>query len=211
MAFRKALLRFVVGMIIIESSCSRQLGSDLNVSESDVASVGKNQQALLMGWAKALKPEVDYNGTHNWRKMFRSNEAEDYFNRYNEKFSKMAKKLGASVNFASIGACDGTHDLTIQDLYLTHSHWKGVFVEPISMNFADLTNFLAVNGAANRSTVIRGAATTVCTSPFLEMKRPPAEEENKSSPHWLRREIGTVIHSGQKVNRGYIVEKVHQH
>ena len=204
-----ALLRFVVGMIIIESICTRQLGSDMNVSESDVAPVGKNQQALLMEWAKSLKPKVDYNGTYAWRWRFRSNAAEDYFNGYNEKFSEVAENLSASVNFVSIGACDGTEDHTIQHLFLGHSHWKGVFVEPISFNFADLTNFLAVNGVANRSTAIRGAATSVCTSPFLELKRPPAEERDKSSPHWVRREVGSVIRSGQKIDKGYIIEKVH--
>lgn len=207
-AFRKALLRFVVGMTIIESSCTRQLRSDADVSGSDVASVGRKQQALLKEWANALDPKVDYSGTHGWREMFRSNDAEEYFLGYTNKFSRIAKRLGASVNFISVGACDGTDDYTINELFLTQSHWKGVFVEPISNNFAELTTFLQVNGVANRSTAIRGAATSACPSPYLVMKRPTEEERNKSAPHWLRRQIGHVVPQGQKSERGWILEKV---
>lgn len=207
-AFRKALLRFVVGMTIIESSCTRQLRSDADVSGSDVASVGRKQQALFKEWANALDPMVDYSETHGWREMFRSNDAEENFLVYTNKFSQMAKRLGASVNFISVGACDGTDDYTINELFLTQSHWKGVFVEPISNNFAELTTFLQVNGVANRSTAIRGAATSACPSPYLVMKRPTEEERNKSSPHWLRRQIGRVVPQSQKPEKGWILEKV---
>ena len=204
--------RFIIGLIITDVCSARQLGSDAGTSASSASSVGKNQQALLLEWVKALKPKVDYNGTQYWRKMTaNSTNPEHYFDAYAFKFSKVAEKLGASVNFISIGSCDGTDDLTIRDGFLKHPHWRGAFVEPISINFAELTNFLAVNGVANRSTAIRGAATSVCTSPFLVMKRPMAEETMKDAPHWLRRQVGSLIPDGQKVDKGWTTEKVQQH
>ena len=163
-SYRKVFALFIFGMIINDFCRAEQSGSDAGTSGSGVSSVGRSQQALLMEWVKAFVPEKDYNGTQEWKKMTAgSRNPEHYFDTYALKFSKIAEKLGASVNFISIGSCDGTDDMTIKNGFLKHPHWKGAFVEPISHNFADLTNFLAVNGEANRSTAIRGAATSVCS------------------------------------------------
>jgi hypothetical protein len=117
-----------------------------------------------------------------------------YFDQYAQRFSKLFKTIpGALVNFAMIGACDGTNDPTIRDRYLPNSHWRGVFVEPMSVNYNDLVLHLKENGALERSLPLRGAATSVCSSPTIMVERPLYEEKNKSLPHWLRRQIGAIV------------------
>lgn len=91
---------------------------------------------------------------------------------------------GAVVNFAMIGACDGTNDRTIRERYLPNPFWRGVFVEPISYNHKDLTQFMESHGVADRTHIIHGAATRVCNSTTIKMKRPTFEEKNASLPHW---------------------------
>lgn len=198
------LLWLVIGMIMLKSSCARGQGSDAEISKG---SARKRQQALLVEWVKSLKPEVDYAGTKNWTVMFANIDPETFFIGYIEKFSKIAKKIGATVNFASIGACDGSND-DIIEMFLAKSHWHGVFIEPMSDNFADLTNFLATNGVTNRSTTIRGAATAECKEPFLEVKKPVFGDEE---PHWRRRQIGSILGDGEKKPVNWTTEKVSYH
>lgn len=195
------ILCFIFGVIIIDSSCARGQGSDAEVSKG---SVRMQQQALIVEWVKSLRPEIDYNGTKGWVQMFRNKDPEVFFLEYSEKFSKIARKIGASVNFVSIGACDGTNDDSIEK-YVANSHWNGVFVEPMSDNFADLTTFLATNGVSNRSMAIKGAATAECKEPFLEMKKPMFGEDE---PHWKRRQIGSILREGEKKPDNWTTEKV---
>lgn len=206
------LMQAIVGLLFVASSCASGVSSDDKIIGNGMAAAGtaRGQQALLVEWVKALKPEADYKGTQQWTTMTQSTSPERYFNFYNEKFSKVAEKLGAFVNFISIGACDGTNDDTIKERFLAYPHWNGVFVEPMSNNFADLTNFLAVSGVANRSTTIRGAAYAECRSPYLEVQRPLSDNENPEQPHWLRRQIGGILKEGEKAKAGWTTEKVQQ-
>jgi hypothetical protein len=199
-ASRYLLFCLIIPMIIFGSSSARGQGSDAD----SYRSARKQEQALLVEWVKLLKPETDYNGTKQWTTMFGSKDPETFFNGYSGKFSKIAEKIGAFVNFVSIGACDGSNDETIE-IFLANSHWKGVFVEPMSDNFADLTNFLSVNGVANRSTTIKGAATAECVEPYLEMKKPGY---GKEEPHWKRRQIGSILQDGEKKLDNWTTEKV---
>lgn len=197
-------------LVLIAARCASGVTSDDKVIGNGVVSAGtaRGQQALLVEWVKALKPEIDYKGTKQWISMTKSTSPESFFNSYNEKFSQVAAKLGAYVNFISIGACDGTNDDTIKDRFLKHPHWNGVFVEPMSNNFADLTNFLAISGVANRSTTIRGAAYAECRGPFLEVQRPLSSNEKPDQPHWLRRQIGGILKEGETPRTGWTTEKV---
>lgn len=153
-----------------------------------------NQKLAIDKWASLLDPEKDYNAT-NWRYLFRSRSASDFFDQYLRKLSKVFKESNAIVNFALVGACDGISDPTIKYRYLKLDHWRGVFVEPMTINVRDLTKFLADNGAANRSLVIQAAATDVCAEPTIKVERPLYEEKANSSsiPHWLRRQIGSIV------------------
>jgi hypothetical protein len=81
-----------------------------------------------------------------------------------------------------VGACDGTGDNTIKHLYLPNEHWRGVFVEPLTMNVRDLIKFMSDNHANQRSLIIHAAATSECVKPTLVMERPLYEEKNASIP-----------------------------
>lgn len=81
----------------------------------------------LEAWADYLNPEVDYNTTL-WKIAHRSSTWSVHFNEYAKKLSKVFETARAKVNFAMIGACDGTSDNTIRELFLTNEHWRGVFV-----------------------------------------------------------------------------------
>ncbi|KAJ1443352.1 hypothetical protein B484DRAFT_441692 [Ochromonadaceae sp. CCMP2298] len=151
------------------------------------------QRAAMEAWAASLGPQ-DFNYT-NWRVSFHSKSTVDFFNGYAKRLSAVFKEQGAKVNFAMVGACDGTGDITIKNLYLPNDHWRGVFVEPLAMNVKDLVKYMGPY--SSRSLVIHAAATSQCVKPTLEMERPLYEEkmleQNKTIPHWLRRQIGSLL------------------
>ena len=154
---------------------------------------GKGAQKNAMEqWASSLVPEKDYNSSQ-WQITFHSRSPSDFFDKYCQRLSKLFKSLGANVNFAMIGACDGTNDPTIRLRFIPNDHWRGVFVEPMSVNHNDLIRYLEQKEIYHRSYVIRGAATSVCHSPTIMVERPLYEEKNASLPHWLRRQIGAIV------------------
>lgn len=171
-------------------------------------SIGSPQYQALKIWADSLT-EADYNETH-WRTFFHSRSSVDFFNGYARRISDIFKKVDAKVNFAMVGACDGTGDNTIKHLYLPNSHWRGVFVEPMGINVRDLIQYMSVKNAAHRSLIIRAAATSVCLNATLQVERPLYEEKNDSSiPHWLRRQIGSVLPTTRKhARKEWIIEEV---
>lgn len=149
----------------------------------------------LEAWAEYLDPEIDYNTTM-WKIAHRSSTWSVHFNEYAQKLSKVFDKSKAKVNFAMIGACDGTSDNTIRELFLPNDHWRGLFVgqiiivvlfrffaliifgfvvlliEPMGINVRDLIKFLADRNVTQRSLVIRAAATSKCKSPTIVVERP---------------------------------------
>ena len=166
----------------------------------------------LEEWTASLVPELDYNAS-NWRYRFRSRSTTDYFNFYVRRLSDIYKKNNAEVNFAMVGACDGISDPVIKFQFLKQPHWKGVFVEPMSINVRDLHLYLSNNNASSRSLIIRAAATDVCRSPTIDVERPLYEEkalkENKTVPHWLRRQIGSILpHNRNHARPDWVVETV---
>ncbi|MBX9697547.1 MAG: FkbM family methyltransferase, partial [Alphaproteobacteria bacterium] len=146
----------------------------------------KVQRKAIHKWGKQLT-EDDLNPSA-WKKQ-----PQYMFDHYIHVLSDIFKELNAKVNFILVGACDGTHDITISQGYLPNQHWRGVFVEPFEINYNDLTNFMKTAGVLDRTHLIHAAATNVCNSTTIKMKRPTFEEKNKSLPHWMRREIGAVV------------------
>jgi hypothetical protein len=61
----------------------------------------------------------------------------------------------------------GTNDNTIRERFLPNAHWRALFVEPISINFNDLTKFLSDNEVSDRSHAIQAAVTNECASPTI--------------------------------------------
>ena len=153
-------------------------------------------KAAIDAWIKFLQPERDYNASL-WKIAHKEGrhpgQPGRFFAHYIKHFSQSCKESGASVNFVLVGACDGTHDKTIAENFLKESHWEGVFVEPVELNFKDLTSYLQEKGVMNRSHLIRAAGTDKCTEPFTKIKFPVYETRSPKAPHWLRREIGAVL------------------
>jgi hypothetical protein len=146
----------------------------------------KSQKEAITAWGKSLTNE-DLTPT-SWTKQ-----PQYMFEMYSLQLSAIFKDKGAKVNFALVGACDGTHDKTITEGYLPNDHWRGVFVEPFEINFNDLKNFMISKNVLDRTHLIHAAATSRCNSTTIKMKRPTFEEKNKTLPHWMRREIGAIV------------------
>jgi hypothetical protein len=117
----------------------------------------KAQRAAVKSWANSLS-EPDFDPDH-WLSEFNTDQPQNYFEQYAKRLSSIFSENDAFVHFALVGACDGTHDATIRDLYLPHPHWRGVFVEPFEMNFNDLKSFMDTHGVAARTVVLHAAAT----------------------------------------------------
>ena len=151
-------------------------------------------RAALEEWAQSLIPEVDYNAS-GWAVKFRSRSPSEYFEKYAKQLTTVFQKNNAMVNFVSVGACDGTTDPVIKFQFLKNSNWRGVFVEPMTPNVRDLKEFIDKNKASDRSFVLQAAATEECAEPTIKVERPLYEENNpnKTIPHWLRRQIGSII------------------
>lgn len=170
----------------------RRFTAGIDNNQSDSKTVRRDLIALEQ-WALSLTDrDYDYN---EWRKSFRSRSTVDFFNGYAKKLSSLFKSYNAKVNFVMVGACDGTGDNTIKHLYLPNQHWRGVFVEPLTMNVRDLIGYMSNHQASHRSLIIQAAATAECKSPTIVMERPLYEEKNASIPHWLRRQIGSLLPS----------------
>ena len=166
----------------------------------------KAQRSAVKAWAETLHEE-DYDADH-WSKTH-GNQPANFFEHYASRLSDIFKDHGAKVNFALVGACDGTNDRTIRDGYLPNEHWRGVFVEPFSINFKDLSMFVETHKVSHRSHLIHAAATRQCNSTTIKMKRPTFEEKNASLPHWMRRQIGAVVpftKLSNKMTGGWVAE-----
>mmetsp|Transcript_31988 Transcript_31988/g.46090 ORF Transcript_31988/g.46090 Transcript_31988/m.46090 type:complete len:398 (+) Transcript_31988:3-1196(+) len=148
------------------------------------------QKAAVKAWSRILS-EKDYNASE-WARTMRK-QPQNFFDHYVQILSNLFLEKEAIVNFALVGACDGTNDNTIRERYLPNSHWHGVFVEPFSINFRDLNLFMESHGVMDRTHLIQAGATSRCNSSTIKMKRPDYEEQNKSYPHWMRRQIGAVV------------------
>ena len=162
-----------------------------------------NGRQALETWARSLNQD-DYNTT-NWKYKFHSKTPQVFFDQYVKAMSEKFGEENAHVNFAMVGACDGLADPTIRSRYLPNKHWRAVFVEPMTPNVKDLTSYLVKNGVIDRSLVIQAACTSECDGPLL-VERPLYEEINnnktdadkKEIPHWLRREIGSIVPKTRK-------------
>ena len=176
------------------------VGEEEAVSASTAAkgreTTRKIQKAALDAWASSLKEEIDYNATR-WALTMRK-QPQNFFSYYTKTLSTLFATRGATVNFVLVGACDGTNDNTIRERFLPNPHWRGVFVEPVPINVADLKDYLAKNGLSNRSHVIHAAASDKCESPTVIFKIPKYEEKTPDAAHWLRREIGSLLSKEEK-------------
>ena len=121
---------------------------------------------------------------------------QDVFEHYVQKLSNVMRQNNATVNFALIGACDGTHDRTLTQGFMLNSHWRAVMVEPVESNYRDLVSLIAQKGLKRRTHTIRAAVTETCHDPFVFVKS--VNFENKAYNfsrwgHWRARQKGAIV------------------
>ena len=158
----QAAMFIVIVLLILLTVAHENLADSAEEPSRKKNNGGNNpHRNALQAWSQYLVPERDYNSTI-WRETYRSGTWSVHFNAYCKHLSRVFAENGAKVNFVMIGACDGTNDVTIRTLYLPNLHWRGVFVEPFSMNVRDLIKNLAFKNATKRSMVLQAAATSSC-------------------------------------------------
>jgi len=162
-------------------------------------------KSALLAWSASLTE--DDMSPDWWMKNVAPNPPQ-IFDHYIQQLSKLFARHGATVNFVSVGACDGTNDHTITNRFFPNKHWQAMFVEPMSNNYRDLVNVLKKNEVFSRSFALRAAATVQCTKPTITVMRPLYEDlGNTKAPHWLRRQIGS-IKPGAKTPKDWKDEEV---
>jgi len=167
--------------------------------------VAKNRGALL-AWSASLTEDDE--DPKKWIKQINPNPPQ-IFDHYVVQLSKMFERHTATLNFVSVGACDGTNDFTITERFFPNKHWDAIFVEPMSNNYRDLVDQLKKANVFDRSFALRAAATSRCTKPTITVMRPLYEDlGNKKAPHWLRRQIGSIKPEGQKARSDWGDEEV---
>jgi hypothetical protein len=182
----------------------------------------KDYNTVLQLWKQSLGTE-DFNATH-WMTRFRTRLLpQRYFAAYAKQLSDLwiRANITPPLNFALIGACDGTHDRTIEELYIPNHHWHGLFVEPVERNFNDLIKFLHKHHLDNRTTAVQAAVAGKCASVWpngtanVAFRTSVLEDYRPDSPHWLRRQIGKILSSdeinefqSQLDSRKWKIEKV---
>lgn len=152
------------------------------------------QKAAVSAWVNKLTPR-DYNATV-WSQMYAIKRPQDVFAHYAKMLSDTFKEHSAVVNFVLCGACDGTHDKTISELYLPNYHWRGLFIEPIAVNFHDLQLFLIHHNVSSRSFAIHAAVTNQCNSPTVVLRTVNTASKNVNLTrwsHWRSREKGAIV------------------
>lgn len=186
--------------VVIVPTEIKQSTTEIKQSTTAAAAAGvssPNDNAAVDAWGKSLH-DHDYDTTY-WTgtlKLSPQYTWRHYIKLLSEKFNSMK----SNVNFMLVGACDGTHDATISDTYFPNRHWHGIFVEPMDLNIKDLTQILSDKGVNDRSLVVQAAVTNSCPGPTITVKFPTYEETKGTSvPHWLRRQIGGIVKSDEKV------------
>lgn len=155
---------------------------------------GNSVRKAIVAWANSLS-DNDYNATF-WRITMRT-QPQNFFVHYGDLLSHVFADNNAIINFVLVGACDGTNDQTIRDAYLPNLHWRGLFVEPVPKNYLELTKFLDSNKVADRSFALNTAVTDYCETANVTFKVSAVEDNDPDAPHWVRRQIGSIVQPGQ--------------
>ena len=191
----KVSLNIVVISVIVVVACFISVSSSSSSTEEKRKpghETRRIQRAAVEAWGASFDPDVDYNAT-KWITPKHS-QPQYVFDYYVKRLSDLFAEKGATVNFALVGACDGTNDNTIRERYLPNEHWRAIFVEPISLNVADLKKFLSDKGVSHRSYVLQAAVTNHCNTSTIIVKTPDRDYmTDTKKPHWMRRQIGGIV------------------
>ena len=111
------------------------------------------------------------------------------FYNYCQQLSDIYQYNHAYINFMSIGACDGTHDMILEKVYLTNDHWNGMLIEPSSHNYDDLVRLIQTKRITHRTLTLHAAVTDVCNENTIQFKVSKYDITKPNEEHWLRRQV----------------------
>ena len=133
----------------------------------------------------------------------------NFFDYYIDKLDEIFLKFHVSLNFVSIGACDGQAEDASISSFMRKNNWNGLFVEPMSLNHRDFKNLLESKNATERAFLLHAAANETCTNATIKFTRPNAEEkQGLQSDHWIRRQIGHIYTAHDAYDPNQIIENV---
>jgi hypothetical protein len=115
----------------------------------------------------------------------------EIFNHLLSKLSLIFLSNNLPLNLLFIGACDGTHDRTIEWFY-KYPHWRGIFVEPVSYNFQTLVDNIIHHNVTNRALAIRAAMSNICKERTINITYPDFFTRLANAPHWIIRQTATL-------------------
>lgn len=117
--------------------------------------------------------------------------AAEIFNSRLKQLSNIFSKDGVNLNLVLVGACDGTHDRTIE-AFFEQSHWRAILIEPMSYNFVDLVKNIDTKKSRNRCTAVRAVVTNKCDTETINITHPDWVFRNEYQPHWMLRQTATL-------------------
>lgn len=213
--FGSSIYCFLISIILIFAlspfdGTSKPLASRAE-ADSTLFPGPKIQKRALQIWKRYLEITLKKNEVSRWNSLYKSN-ISSLFEHYASTMSEIFKRNEAVINFVMVGACDGTNDRTISNLFLQNHHWRGVFIEPFTINFHDLTRFFGDRGlSSQRAYSLQGAVTDTCSCDKIKVRRPTFEESDPDAPHWIRRQIGAVVPPNKlnaSISKGWMAEWV---
>jgi len=135
---------------------------------------------------------------HFYKSDFTLNEARKkrwrttvFFEHKVQELSRLFLQANAYLNVVFVGACDGTHDKTIETL-IRSPHWRAILVEPISFNFVDLQKFLLHNDVSHRAVAVRAAVSNKCPWPRINITLTDWHIRDPKQEHWVVRQTATL-------------------
>jgi hypothetical protein len=152
----------------------------------------------LLRWANYVINELNttkiesFNGGINER-----------FFEYSIAFSNIMKSLQGQVNLCLVGACDGTEDPLINNIYIPQHHWNGLFIEAVASNINDLKTFVVEKDIENRTFLLHAALSPECINTTIQIKeRIPLDDPDaeKEVPHWKKKQLSTIARANYHDN-----------
>ena len=158
-----------------------------DIESKDKDSSINNQDLALQSWFNSFN-----NSKTDIIKQLKQTKEITYqkiFYNYCQQLSDIYQYNNAYVNFMSIGACDGTHDMIFEKIYLNNDHWNGMLIEPSSRNYDDLLRLMQTKRITHRTLTLHAAVTDVCNEHTIQFKVSKYDLTKPNEEHWLRRQV----------------------
>ncbi len=197
-------LNLSVALILLLLSSSIYFGVSAPAqAESDTEKLQfpSTKHVVLVKWKRHIAPLVGHSGSNirshshkaHWDPLESAHNSRHFDNQFVDRLSKLTNTYDDTFRLVLVGACDGdpSYDDHLRRYYI-NSHWRGVLVEALAPNVANLTNILGAIGAQERTRVMHAALAKDCPRSTITFTA-PALENHTNAPHWYRWQIGHAL------------------